>query len=523
VDVDGTGFAPGGVGLYVGISERDSFSATDASRYLGTIWTNSPGTPQHAVKADGTLDLTLSLGTGDISKLDPTKRYAVYTFKAHGQAVSDPSQTVEIPLDLDFSDLGLAPEVSAKAVSQSQDGLTLAVSGGAFPETYDAATFPGVYVFVRDAATRTRVGGNSEQLWLAPAGAPPYVTGPIDARGNFDAQLVLTAATVATLDRTKEYELFVRPAHTATVPEPTFALPLDLDFAALQGKIEAVPVLTVGSAPTTLKPGTATVTVGHPAGTATGDVTVSFTQGDTVRTVTRTLSSGAAQIDLPLLAAGTWSVRVDYAGDVLFGASSTTTTVTVARAAAARPVVRVTQRPTTVAPGRATVTVPSGTGRVTLSLTRGTTRRVVAGTLARGTTTVALPALAAGTWTAKADYAGSANLEPSTSSLRLAVAKATVGRPVVQVVSRPTSRRAGSLRVTVRSTTAGRPTGTVRVQLVKGTSRRTYAVRLNSRGQATVRTSRLARGTWKVLVAYRGDTRFAPRAQLRVTNLRVVR
>jgi 5-hydroxyisourate hydrolase-like protein (transthyretin family) len=103
------------------------------------------------------------------------------------------------------------------------------------------------------------------------------------------------------------------------------------------------------------------------------------------------------------------------------------------------------------------------------------------------------------------------------------VAKATVARPAVTVVKRPTSRRAGSVRVTVRSTTAGRPTGTVRVQLAKGSSRRTYTVRLDSRGRATVKTSRLARGTWKVYVAYRGDAKFAPRAQARVANLKVTR
>lgn len=435
VDVDGSGYAVGGVGVYVGITTVGSFSPTDAGRYLGTVWTAFPGNPQFAVKADGALDVTLTLDAAAIATLDPAKRYAVYTFKAHGQAQSDPSQTVEMPLDLDFGALGLDPAVAAEPVAQSPAGLDVAVTGGGFPKVYHETESPGFYVYVRDAATGTMVGGRSEQLWLAAAGAPPYVTGEIDARGNLDAVLSLSPATVAGLDRTRRYELFVRPAHTATVTDrPTFTVPLDLDFMALQGKAR--------------------------------------------------LKSVA---------------------------------------------VAVTKAPTTVSPGRAVVTVASSvagyvpSGRVTVTYTRSKVTRKVTATLAKGRAIVAVPALSSGTWRASVAYSGDADHAGGTASRTFVAKKAKVAKPVVRVTKRPTSRRAGTLTVTVRSATAGRPGGKVRVQLVKGRATKTYTVRLNSRGQATVRVGRLARGTWKAYALYFGDSRFDGRAKTYVGNVRVTR
>jgi hypothetical protein len=402
------------------------------------------------------------------------------------------------------------PAVSAEVLESTPDSLRVKVDGTGFSPS--PANRVGVYVSLGDVYSDTNAAAYVATNWVNAAG--------IAADGTFSTTLALTPEQVAKLDAAKTYQVFTQKAHGQSVGDPSQSVsaPVTLDFTTLRRQattLTADPVSTTfGTA------GTLSVDVAADRGVDEGTVTVTGLGS----ALTAPVEDGTASVPLPAgLAAGTHTATVSFGPSLFFAASSTTATVTVAKAAAARPVLRVTQRPTTVAAGRATVTVPRATGRVSVTLTRGATRRVVAGTLANGAATVALPALAAGTWTAKVDYAGAANLTSSTASARLAVAKASVARPAVKVVKRPTSRKAGSLRVTVRSATAGRPTGTVRVQLVKGSSRRTYTVRLSSTGQATVRTSRLAKGTWRVSVAYRGDSRFAPRAQARVVNLTVTR
>lgn len=100
VAVEGSGFAESSPGVYVGISESGGASQSDAGVYRGAIFI-----PHSTYGAGGTFEKTISLDAAAIETLDPTKTYSVYTLKAHGQAVSDSSQTVETPISVDFSTL----------------------------------------------------------------------------------------------------------------------------------------------------------------------------------------------------------------------------------------------------------------------------------------------------------------------------------------------------------------------------------------------------------------------------------
>lgn len=95
--------------------------------------------------------------------------------------------------------------------------------------------------------------------------------------------------------------------------------------------------------------------------------------------------------------------------------STTTVTVRIAKATAARARLTVAKKPTRKAKGRATVRVKgvtggaAPTGTVRLKLTQGSSNRYVNVRLVRGQRAVGLPKLAKGTWTIRAAYYGDRN------------------------------------------------------------------------------------------------------------------
>ncbi|WP_408895566.1 Ig-like domain-containing protein [Nocardioides sp. R1-1] len=85
--------------------------------------------------------------------------------------------------------------------------------------------------------------------------------------------------------------------------------------------------------PTSTKPGSATVTLAVPAGSAgaSGTVKVVLKKGSAKRTVKRTVANGVAKVKLPTLARGRWKVTIRYSGDATYLPTSTVASVKVAR------------------------------------------------------------------------------------------------------------------------------------------------------------------------------------------------
>lgn len=161
------------------------------------------------------------------------------------------------------------------------------------------------------------------------------------------------------------------------------------------------------------------VTVSGQGATPSGNVAVSV--AGTV--LTKPLVNGKASIALPkTLAARSHVLTVGYSGNAEHAATSTTKTFTVLKANVARPVLKVTKKPTRSAAGRASVTVRSATagvpvtGKVTVTLVKGGARKVVTVTLKNGTATATLPKLPKGTWRATAVYGGSTLHNKGTSA-----------------------------------------------------------------------------------------------------------
>lgn len=172
IDVRGSGYSEEDPGIYVGVSESGATSTILKNEYRGNQWVQPQGL------AGGVFDVTLTLDAAAIATLDPGKAYSVYTRKAHGQAAADPSQTVEVPLNIDFSTLTEADEDGdGDEGSGETDGGTGSDEGdsSAASVTVSQTTF-----YVGGSATVTIEGKNFDPT-AALGTRPPFAGHPAGA------------------------------------------------------------------------------------------------------------------------------------------------------------------------------------------------------------------------------------------------------------------------------------------------------------------------------------------------------
>ncbi|WP_418058804.1 Ig-like domain repeat protein [Pimelobacter simplex] len=138
-------------------------------------------------------------------------------------------------------------------------------------------------------------------------------------------------------------------------------------------------------------------------------------------------------------------------------------------------------------------------------------------TLTSGSATFDLPrTLAVGTYRMTATYEASTG-GTATGAWTLTVAKGAAGAPSTTVTQQPTGKRRGKVTVRVATGSGLAPaSGAVVVVLAKGKVQRTVRASV-VRGAAKVRLPRLAKGTWRAKVTYRGDARY----DVAVTTFRV--
>lgn len=188
-------------------------------------------------------------------------------------------------------------------------------------------------------------------------------------------------------------------------------------------------VVTVTAPRTTYgKPAKITVVVTDATGRpAAGKVTL----GGAGAAVTATLTSaGTAVVALPkTLAVATYGLTARYAGSANVAGASATARLTVARGTVSRVAAKVTTVPTTRATGRVAVTVTTAsglatpTGKVTVTVQRGSVRKVVTATLRYGKATPSLPRLTKGTWRVSVSYSGSTTYAPASGTTSFVVTR----------------------------------------------------------------------------------------------------
>jgi hypothetical protein len=284
VAVTGTGYSAEQPGIYVGVAESGLTDLTDASKFVGTIWSNSPGNPAFAVKPDGTFAATLSLTAADIAALDKNKSYSVYTFKAHGQNVADPTQTAERAVAIDFSGFPKVSSVPTIAAPASVFGqastVTVSVpTAGAFAPTGDV-TLTGL------GTQPLKDGAATFSLPTGLAAGTTALTATYSGDGNYATATATASKTVA------------------------------------QAKVSVKRGAT--TKPTTKRTGRTTLALkSATSAPVDGRVTVTFTKGGKTKVKTVTVTNGRAKVTIPKLAKGRWTVTVRYAGTASFQKTAT--------------------------------------------------------------------------------------------------------------------------------------------------------------------------------------------------------
>lgn len=161
------------------------------------------------------------------------------------------------------------------------------------------------------------------------------------------------------------------------------------------------------------------------------------------------------------------------------------------------------QRSTYGATADVSVSIPHGTGTVTLAGAGPETSQTLSG----GTAAFTLPRrLAVGSYTLTVSYSGDDRYLAGTATRGLRVTKAAT-KVRTTLMRKATVRRVGKVKITVASVVAGgtSPGGTVTLKLRHGAKHRALKPRTLRHGAATVTLPRLAAGSWRIVVKYSGD------------------
>lgn len=172
--------------------------------------------------------------------------------------------------------------------------------------------------------------------------------------------------------------------------------------------------------------------------------------------------------------------------------------------------------------GTVTVAVANALGRPvsgSVQLSGGGAAQTVA--VSDGTVTFTLDkALAAGAYTLAASYSGSAEVAASSGTAGLAVRKGKAKAPTFKANKAPTSKRKGRASITVATNVGlAKAGGKAIVTLEKGRTIKNVSVTLSG-GKGSITIPKLKKGTWKVLVSYKGDKNYVAQKS-KSTNLRV--
>ena len=215
----------------------------------------------------------------------------------------------------------------------------------------------------------------------------------------------------------------------------------------------------------------------------------------------RTDSNGQAILPLDTLTPGSYNAKISYKGSSNYKASSATVLVTVTKAntiISASDVNIAYKDPN----GELVATIVNEHGKslvVTLSINiNGKTYNVK--TDSNGQASLAIDTLTPGTYTATISYKGSSNYNAATTTAKVTVTKAAtiISAPDVSVKYKDPN---GKLVSTITNE-HGKP---LVVNLNVDLNGKTYTVKTDSNGQASVSTSDLAPGSYTAAISYKGS------------------
>jgi hypothetical protein len=241
--------------------------------------------------------------------------------------------------------------------------------------------------------------------------------------------------------------------------------------------------------------------------------TVSFMNGSTLLGSATLNSSGVATLTNSSLAAGTYSLTAQYAGNANSLSSTSTAVSLTVNAQATSTTTSLMATPNPVATGQTlslTATVVQGTGSTapggTVSFFSGSTPLGTAPLNSSGVGTLTLTTLAVGTYSMTAQYAGNTNFLASTSGAASVSVNAQATTTSLNASPNPvTSGQMLTMTATVRGTGSTTPVGTV--SFMNGSALLGTAT-LNGSGVATLTNSSLAAGTYSLTAQFAGNANF---------------
>jgi hypothetical protein len=501
-----------------------TWTGSFTSVFYGGLAYWSAADPTLTVDADGTGTVTASLSGYAASMSDPSKWNPIAPTTVTLANLSDVEVTESgITVTPDYRGVAITPATGDSAQTQTGDDW------GSFPQSFvdfQHQTGESSYWYSSGLNDGDKVAAPITVAYSdAPAQTAPVVTTqPVDAAAAVGGTATFTAAASGEPVPTVQWQL-QRPGGTEWedypgATSPTFDLPIYA--AGYDGsQVRAVFTNTAGSVTTdavTVHVTSAPAVTTQPVETtATVNGTATFTaaaSGYPVPTVQWQLQApgstkwqdypGATSttFDLPIHAAGYDGSQVRAVFTNTIG-SATTDAVTL-HVSAAEPgaaSVLVTTAPATYgASATVTVAVSRGTGAVTLS---GAGAPLTA-TLVNGSATFTLPAtLPAGSYTLVAAYPGDDHQTAASGQARLTVAKAGVTIDKLKVNKKAKHGKKGEAKLKLSSVTGVSVGGTVVVTIKHGHQTKKVTVTVTA-GKATVKLPKLAKGKWKLKVAYQG-------------------
>lgn len=300
-----------------------------------------------------------------------------------------------------------APSVTASTTSATPaGGLNLSVAGTGFTQVTNPGD-AGVYVGLAPSGGLPDTSSFDTSAFAAAA----WVSSIDQVTGSFTTTL---NAPTAKLDPSTTYSLYTWRAHAHSTPSQDTETPVAIAFADLEQVTSAPSAsseVTAYGSDRTLK-----VTVPRVGSTApTGTVTLSGAVSQSAPLV-----GGTATFQLPrTLRAGASALTVAYSGDGNYRASTSTHTLSVAKATVSVKRNKIAKKPTSRRSGKTSVSVGStagkvASGKVTVTFKKkGQKTRTKKVTVKNGKASVTIPKLAKGTWKVTVKYTGSDNYAAS--------------------------------------------------------------------------------------------------------------
>ena len=461
--------------------------------------TPDPASVEEAVTLSATVAKTASATpTGSVTFMNGSSSLGAASLDSTGTA----SMTISTLAVGSYSVVGSYSGDSNYGAAQSS-AASLQVMAAATSTSLSATPDPAN---VGQSVTLTAVVGDSGGP--TPSGTVTFMngstqlgTGAVSSSGV--ATLSTSSLAAGTYSMTAKYSgsstLGASTSAAASVTVTASAQSTTTSLAASSGSITAGQSLTL----------TATV---KGSGSTTPTGTVNFMSGSTQLGSATVSSSGAATLSTSTLAAGTYSLTAQYAGNAASLASSSTSVSVTVNAATQSTTTALVASANSINTGQtltltATVkgsgsTTPTGT----VNFLNGSTQLGAATLSSSGVATLSTSTLAVGTYTLTAQYAGNTSSLTSTSaavSVTVTTAAQSTSTSLAASGTAITTGQPLTLTATVKGSGTTIPSGTV--NFMNGTAQ-LGSSSVNASGVASISTSTLAAGTYTLTAQYAGNT-----------------